>query len=674
MKGKKKWLLIVIIMLIVIAPFTVVKAATPPKLKVPKKEIRVNAGSTKELKISTKNASRIWELKKVTTSGKKIMKVSANKKTLTIKLSGKKQSPKTATVKLFLSLKKSAQKKYKKFPKNKVLTCKVRVIPAKPEFSASEVTMKVGETTQINVLAKKQVKNAFTLKSVTASDQSAVINKKDLSITVQGKSKGSIKVEMLFEMKKKVWKKYKKYSKPRIRKLSCIINVVESSTNTEDNEDNDDENKDPDPGDSETPELKEIDTSGWRFDTTSFVYNGTVQKPELVGLQNNVTPTYSGDINAINAGNYTLTVKFSVPEGFKEVADMTTEFTIQKAIPSYELPQGLEATYGDTLAEVALPEGFSFQVPLTTSVGNAGSNQFAVTYTPEDTENYEVVTGINIVLTVKKAKVSMMLNDASFDPETNQITADLQGLVDDTTVKYTVNGVTSEEAPMISAPGRYEISAELADTAQNYEGIKKVDANFNFKRRKNWYEISLSPTVVQNQLLVDVCLKNVKVKFEADYTMMMLGFNLNYDKSVLEFEEMIENETWAVSYNPDRDQNADTNDVVAEFFSTDPMQEETRICTMVYNIVDLPKFENVVFTAEDLNASTGSIDLPFEYTADGETIVLNPTEDGIKEYTIYMDWDLMKDAAYTLEKTRPQDKERYQEALQRHISEVFMEE
>ncbi len=854
---KKRVLLVVAMVLLFIAPSMVNAGTSPAKPKISKRTITVNAGSTKKLKISPKNAARVWSLKKVTTSNKKILKVSKTKgtKNLAVSLKGKKQFPKTATVKIYLSLKKSAQKKYRNLPKTKILSCKVRVVPAKPQFSHSKLTLKVGETTQLKILPKKQVKSAWTLKKVTTSDQNIGIvpNKKNLSILVQGKQKSSTTVEVVFEMKKKVWKKYKKYSKPRVRTLKCVIDVVNSSANSDegnnnddsndnnsddennnndnddnnnndndnDNDDNDNNNpelkeidtsgwrfdkttfvyngeiqkpkllevqdnvtptyfgdinainvgkytltvkfsvpegfkevadmtieftiqkaipsyelpqgleatygdtlaevalpegfsfQDPlttsvgnagrnqfavtytpedtenyevvtgiyvtimvkDSSEPEKPELKEIDTSGWRFDKTTFVYNGEIQKPELLGVQDNVTPTYSGDINAINAGKYTLTVKFGVPEGFKEVADMTTEFTIQKAIPSYELPQGLEATYGDTLAEVALPEGFSFQVPLTTSVGNAGSNQFAVTYTPEDTENYEVVTGINIVLTVKKAKVSMMLNDASFEPATNQITADLQGLVDDTTVRYTVNGVTSEEAPMISAPGRYEISAELADTAQNYEGIKKVDANFNFKRRKNWYEISLSPTVVENQLLIDVYLKNVKVKFEADYTMMMLGFNLKYDKSVLEFEEMMQNEEWDVTYNPDRDQSqTDTNDVVAEFFSTDPMQEETRICTMVYNIVDLPKFENVVFTAEELNASTGSIDLPFEYTADGETIVLNPTEDGIKEYTIYMDWDLMKDAAYTLEKTRPQDKEHYQEALQRHISEVFTAE
>ena len=51
MKGKKKWLLIVIIMLIVIAPFTVVKAATPPKLKVPKKEIRVGSAPARTLSV-----------------------------------------------------------------------------------------------------------------------------------------------------------------------------------------------------------------------------------------------------------------------------------------------------------------------------------------------------------------------------------------------------------------------------------------------------------------------------------------------------------------------------------------------------------------------------------------------------------------------------------------------
>lgn len=80
--------------------------------------------------------------------------------------------------------------------------------------------------------------------------------------------------------------------------------------------------------------------------------------------------------------------------------------TISKAVPSYRLPAGLEATYGDTLAKVALPQGFAFESALQTKVGAAGNRSFKVAYTPADTKNYEAVTGLSVTVKVNPKKVS----------------------------------------------------------------------------------------------------------------------------------------------------------------------------------------------------------------------------------------------------------------------------
>ncbi|MBQ9111735.1 MAG: hypothetical protein IJY06_10295, partial [Oscillospiraceae bacterium] len=75
---------------------------------------------------------------------------------------------------------------------------------------------------------------------------------------------------------------------------------------------------------------------------------------------------------------------------------------ITKAVPDYTIPADLTATYGDTLADVALPEGFAWDDD-TQSVGNAGTNIFTVTFTPADTDNYEVIKGIEVEVEVAKA-------------------------------------------------------------------------------------------------------------------------------------------------------------------------------------------------------------------------------------------------------------------------------
>lgn len=75
----------------------------------------------------------------------------------------------------------------------------------------------------------------------------------------------------------------------------------------------------------------------------------------------------------------------------------------QRKKPSYTTPRNLTATYGQTLADVKLPAGFSFENSLSTPVGNVGSNTFKVTYTPSDTNTYAIVKGIEVKIKVSRA-------------------------------------------------------------------------------------------------------------------------------------------------------------------------------------------------------------------------------------------------------------------------------
>lgn len=60
--------------------------------------------------------------------------------------------------------------------------------------------------------------------------------------------------------------------------------------------------------------------------------------------------------------------------------------TIAKADPDPEIPTGLTATYGDTLADVQLPEGWTWNDPAQ-SVGDAGSKSFAATFSGDGNYN-----------------------------------------------------------------------------------------------------------------------------------------------------------------------------------------------------------------------------------------------------------------------------------------------
>ena len=72
--------------------------------------------------------------------------------------------------------------------------------------------------------------------------------------------------------------------------------------------------------------------------------------------------------------------------------------TIGKADPT--APIGLEATYGDTLANVDLPDSWSW-VDDTTSVGTVGERTFKANYA--ETDNYNAASNVDVTVTVVKA-------------------------------------------------------------------------------------------------------------------------------------------------------------------------------------------------------------------------------------------------------------------------------
>ena len=66
----------------------------------------------------------------------------------------------------------------------------------------------------------------------------------------------------------------------------------------------------------------------------------------------------------------------------------------------YDVPNGLKAIEGQILADVKLPKGFTWDKDATTSVGAAGDQEFTVTYTPDDTDNFKVAKENKVTIKV----------------------------------------------------------------------------------------------------------------------------------------------------------------------------------------------------------------------------------------------------------------------------------
>ena len=105
--------------------------------------------------------------------------------------------------------------------------------------------------------------------------------------------------------------------------------------------------------------------------------------------------------NNVDAGE--ATAKLVVGE---VIASVT--FTIAQATPEYTAPTGLTAQIGQTLADVKLPENWSW-VDSTTAISEYGTQSYKATYTPTD-KNYASVT-VDVTLSV------MLRGDVDLDKD-----------------------------------------------------------------------------------------------------------------------------------------------------------------------------------------------------------------------------------------------------------------
>lgn len=191
----------------------------------------------------------------------------------------------------------------------------------------------------------------------------------------------------------------------------------------------------------ESAELS-VDTEPEKY--TGFPIMKTVSSPSLVEGVDYVVE-YSSNIDV---GEAHLTIKgIGGCTGLQEHS-----FRILQADPAFEAPSGLAATYGQTLADVALPGGFSWQEDASTPVGAVGDNGFHASFTPADSRNYKTVRDIPVAVSVSPAKVETpVLKDMTFNGAEQTITLPSSNL-------FTANGGFSGRNV-----GLYEVIFSLND-------------------------------------------------------------------------------------------------------------------------------------------------------------------------------------------------------------------
>ncbi len=169
--------------------------------------------------------------------------------------------------------------------------------------------------------------------------------------------------------------------------------------------------------------------------------NGAIVKYGLT--ENNCDLDKSPAITNVSEGPIKIYYTISADNRYDYVGDAT--LTINAADSNVETPTGLTATYGQTLADVKLPDDWSWS-DNTLSVGNAGTNSFKANYSSTDT-NYKSKSDVDICLAVGKV--------------TNLVTKAPTGK----TLKYNGEKLELVEAGKVSAVNMMYAVGENATTA-----------------------------------------------------------------------------------------------------------------------------------------------------------------------------------------------------------------
>lgn len=162
-----------------------------------------------------------------------------------------------------------------------------------------------------------------------------------------------------------------------------------------------------------------ISSTDIRLDQDAYEYTGSQIKPEFSVVVNGVTLTAGTDYTVsygdnLSAGKEAGTVTVTGTGDYTGI--VTAVFEITKAENPAELPDAVEAVYGQKLEDLTLPDGWAWKEP-SSYVGNAGEQSHEVVLA--ETDNYKEKTGNVTVQVARKdlteAMVTLAYEETVYD-------------------------------------------------------------------------------------------------------------------------------------------------------------------------------------------------------------------------------------------------------------------
>ena len=177
--------------------------------------------------------------------------------------------------------------------------------------------------------------------------------------------------------------------------------------------------------------------------------------------------------------------------GDKQECEIFAPIKVIKGTPYFEIPNNLTAEIGQKLYDIKLPDGFEWTSEDIT-FDELGNKEFIAKYTPENTDNYEIVENIKIPIKVVGKAIPYTSSDYEviYDEKEHSIQINVE--LPNYTIKYSIDGndYNLDELPKFKEVGEHKIYYKISvDGYEDIEGvnsvkiygIKKIDSSINIK-------------------------------------------------------------------------------------------------------------------------------------------------------------------------------------------------
>ena len=258
----------------------------------------------------------------------------------------------------------------------------------------------------------------------------------------------------------------------------------------------------------------------WTTELTmsDWTYGQTPSQPNAVSKYGTVEYTYSDKADGTFTGAvpttagtwYVKAAVQGVEDTYTGLESAPVKYTILQATPSFMVPTGLKATAGQTLADIALPAGFTW-MDSTQSVGAAGNNTFMAKYVPNDTANYKTVENISVTVEVSKKPTpvnewttTLTMADWTYGQTPSQPNAVSKYGMVEYTYSDKADGTFTGAVP--TTAGTWYVKAVVQGVEDTYTGLESIPVKYTILQATPGFTVPTGLTAITGQTLADIAL------------------------------------------------------------------------------------------------------------------------------------------------------------------------